>query len=68
MIFYGRNFLPVPFRHPLKITTAEIVTVKQNDNPTEEEIDDVMNRVIASLQKMYDAKKPELETRPLVVQ
>lgn len=68
VLFYGRNYLPVPFRHPIRMVTGEIVEVKQNDTPTDEEIQETMERVIKSLQTMYDTKKPEWETRPLVIQ
>lgn len=67
VIFYGRQYLPVPFRQPIHIVAADIVEVKQNRNPTAEDIDDVMNRLTQSLQKMYETKKPSWEDRPLVI-
>eukprot|EP01041_Mallomonas_annulata_P003197 gene3197-6308_t len=67
MLFYGRHYLPVPFRHPLKMVTGDIVTVTQNDNPSDEDILEVQNRVIASIEKLYKEKKPDWETRPLVI-
>lgn len=68
VIFYGRHYLPVPFRTPLHMVSGDIVEVKQSDNPTEEEINEVLGRVIASVEKLYRDRKPEWETRPLVIQ
>lgn len=59
--------LPVPFRQPLRMVTGDIVLVKQNSSPSEEEINEVLDRVIAAVSKLYDTKKPEWETRPLVI-
>lgn len=67
MLFYGRFYLPVPYRHPLLMATGEIVEVVQNDNPSEEYINEVLEKVKASLMKVYNEKKPSWETRPLVI-
>jgi diacylglycerol O-acyltransferase 2, plant len=67
VLFYGRNYLPVPLRHPIHIATGDVVNVKQSDNPTAEEIDDVMNRVVSSLEKLYNTQKPDWEDRPLII-
>ena len=69
VFFYGRFFLPIPIRHPIKMVTCDVVRIEQCDNPTEEQVKDVQNRVIASLTKMYEKsdKKPLWETRPLVI-
>jgi hypothetical protein len=67
LFFHGRHFLPVPYRHPLKMVTGDVIEVKQNDNPSEEEVNIVLNKVIAGVKKLYDEKKPEWETRPLVI-
>jgi hypothetical protein len=68
VIFYGRHYLPVPFRHPLRMVSGKIVEVKQNDNPTDEEVAEVMERVKQSLRELYETKKPEWETRPFEIQ
>lgn len=67
LFFYGRHYLPVPYRHPLRMVMGNMVQVTQNDQPTDEEAQDVLNRVEAELVRMYNEKKPEWETRPLVV-
>jgi 1-acyl-sn-glycerol-3-phosphate acyltransferase len=67
MFFYGRNGLPVPFRRPLRMVSGEIVQVKQKENPTEEDINEVMNQVIRSIENIYEKKRPSWEQRKLVV-
>lgn len=67
LFFYGRFGLTIPYRHPLKFVTGEIVQVKQNDDPSDAEIEEVLEKVIKSLQEAYDTKKPDWETRPLIV-
>jgi 1-acyl-sn-glycerol-3-phosphate acyltransferase len=68
VFFYGRHYLPVPYRHPIHMAIGEIVEVVQKAEPSEEEIDEVMNRVVKSIQECYEKKKPVWETRPLVIQ
>lgn len=67
VFFYGRHYLPVPFRQHIHMVSADIVEVTQNDNPTEEEIQAVLQKVIESVEKVYKEKRPEWETRPLVI-
>jgi 1-acyl-sn-glycerol-3-phosphate acyltransferase len=68
VIFYGRHYLPIPFRHPLRMVFGQIIDVKQNDNPNEEEVAELMERVKQSLRELYETKKPEWESRPLEIQ
>ncbi|KAJ1435074.1 diacylglycerol acyltransferase-domain-containing protein [Ochromonadaceae sp. CCMP2298] len=67
VLFYGRNYLPVPLRHQMCMVTGDIVDVKQSEQPTDAEIDEVMERVVKSVTEMYEKKKPEWEKRPLVI-
>ena len=57
----------MPFRQPLRMVTGDIVLVKQNSSPTEAEINEVLDRVIVAVNKLYETKKPDWETRPLVI-
>ena len=59
--------LPVPFRHPIRMATGEIVLVKKIEHPTDDEVNEVLNRVILATTKLYETKKPEWEKRPLVI-
>ena len=67
VLFFGRQFLPVPFRHPIRMVTGRVVEVTRKEFPSEEEINAVMEKVIASVQELYDTKKPDWEDRPLVI-
>lgn len=67
LFFYGRQGLPVPYRHPIRMVTGEIVKVEQKDNPSEEEVQKVMDQVVESFTRLYAEKKPAWETRPLVI-
>ena len=65
--FYGRQGLPVPFRHPLKMAAGDIIEVIQKENPSDEEVSLIHSRVVEAVKKLYDTKKPAWETRPLVI-
>jgi diacylglycerol O-acyltransferase 2, plant len=67
IFFYGRQFLTVPYRHPIHLVFGEIIEVKQNDHPTDAEAHELMNRVIAVVEKLYKEKRPDWEDRPLVI-
>jgi len=68
IFFYGRHFLPFcPFRHPIKFATGDVVRVEQKDDPTDEEVKEVQQRVVASVHKLYNERKPAWETRPLEI-
>jgi diacylglycerol O-acyltransferase 2, plant len=67
VLFYGRHYLPVPYRTPLRMVVGRIVDVTQKDFPSEEEVNEVMEKVIASVTELYEKKKPDWETRPLVI-
>ena len=67
MFFYGRYFLPIPYRKPLLMACGTPVEVTQNDNPTIEEINEVMQRLQEGVKTLYNETKPVWETRPLVI-
>lgn len=45
VLFYGRNYLPVPYRHPIKLVAMEPIPVKQMDEPSDEYITEIQNKV-----------------------
>lgn len=67
VFFYGRFGLTIPFRHPIKMVSGTIIQVEQNDDPDDKLIDATMDKVIESIEKLYKEKKPDWETRPLVI-
>lgn len=67
VIFSGVGGLPIPMRVPLKMTAGRVIKVKQNDNPSNEEVQAVLDQVVAEFERLYKEQKPEWETRPLVI-
>ena len=70
IVFYtGRNYLPVPLRHPLKMAIGEPVLLEggPNPNPSDADIDALLERVVVAIQELYEKEKPSWETRPLIV-
>lgn len=49
------------------MVTGEFVLVKQNDSPSDKEINEILEKVIESVKKLYDTKKPDWEKRPLII-
>ena len=68
LFFYGRHGLAVPFRTRLKMVAGNVVEVKKNSNPTDEEIQVTLDKVIAEFERLYASqKRPAWETRPLKI-
>lgn len=67
VFFTGRNLLPVPFRHPIHFVIGEAIPVKQKTSPTAQEVEALLEKVIAATEKLYNEKKPEWEDKPLVI-
>jgi len=54
-------------RVPLKMTAGRVIKVKQNDNPSNEEVQAVLDQVVAEFERLYNEQRPEWEARPLVI-
>lgn len=67
VFFYGRFGLPIPYQHPLHMVCGEAIEVKQEDNPSDETVQALMDRLVGAVQELYEQRKPEWEKRPLVV-
>ena len=67
MFFYGRFFLPIPYRKPLLMVCGKAIEVRKNDNPTIEEIDEVLEKLKDSVTKLYYEKRPDWERRPFEI-
>lgn len=68
VLFYGRQGLPVPFRHPIRMCSGEVVEVEQKSFPSDADVQGVMDRLIQSVTKLYRTNKPDWETRPLIIE
>ena len=67
LFFYGRGYLTIPYSTPIRCVRGKCIPITQNDNPTDAEIQHVLDQVIAELRRLYDESKPEWEKRPLVI-
>nr|XP_056705782.1 2-acylglycerol O-acyltransferase 1 [Euleptes europaea] len=61
-LFHGRgifqySFGLMPYRKPINTVVGEPITVKQNLNPTLEEIDQLHEKYLQELQKLFDSNK-----------
>ncbi|XP_015273112.1 PREDICTED: 2-acylglycerol O-acyltransferase 1 [Gekko japonicus] len=61
-LFHGRgifqySFGLMPYRKPINTVVGEPITVKQNPNPTLEEIDQLHEKYLQELQKLFDKNK-----------
>lgn len=68
VLFYGRHYLPVPMRTPIKMVSGNIIRLTQCDDPSDEEVQRVLDLVISEFEALYASdKKPAWEGRPLVM-
>ena len=67
VFYYGRHYLPVPIRHPLKMVIGEVVKVEKVQNPSDKEIDDLHYHVMKVVKSMFEDHKPSGESRKLIV-
>ena len=69
IVFYtGRNGLPVPLRHPLKMVIGDIIPVEcAIAHPTDQQVDEFHKQVMDAIASMYEEYKPEWEKRKLVI-
>ncbi|KAK9893982.1 diacylglycerol acyltransferase [Cystobasidium minutum MCA 4210] len=61
-VFHGRGILNytigfLPYRHPIVSVVGRPIHVKQNDNPSTEEMNDVQKRYIEELTRIWDTHK-----------
>jgi len=76
-LFYGRAFLPLPFRHPVVTVIGKPLDMRSlikrppgtmyPIEPTVEEMEVVYGAFKEELRRLYETYKPSWETRPLVV-
>ena len=60
-------FFPWPRRRPLLFVSGHPIRVKQQDNPSPEEVDKVHTLFIAALEELYERHRPDWENRRLEV-
>lgn len=65
-VFYGRNVFtynmgPLPYRRPLTVVVGDPIRVEQQSMPTQEDVESLKTRYIASLRHLYEEWQPRLE-------
>lgn len=66
LLFYG-CFGTIPRPLPLHMARGKVIEVEQCDNPTDEQVQQVLDQLIAAIEQLYIDKKPDWEDRPLVI-
>ncbi|EKX48765.1 hypothetical protein GUITHDRAFT_93546 [Guillardia theta CCMP2712] len=56
-VFWGRFFLPIPRRVNITLLFGSPIMVERKEHPTQEDIDELHNRLLAATKTMYDAHK-----------
>eukprot|EP01103_Thecamoeba_quadrilineata_P004688 TRINITY_DN1447_c0_g3_i1.p1 TRINITY_DN1447_c0_g3~~TRINITY_DN1447_c0_g3_i1.p1 ORF type:complete len:348 (-),score=38.75 TRINITY_DN1447_c0_g3_i1:187-1230(-) len=70
VFFWGRFFLPLPYRKPVVKVIGEPIPVKKNSNPSADEINEVHSKFVEALGKLFHENKhhiPGWESKQLVV-
>lgn len=68
VLYYGRQYLPVPMRHPLRMVLADTIPVEHAiPNPTDEQVDELHAQVMQRIASMYEEYKPDWENRKLII-
>lgn len=67
IFFYGRHYLPVPYRRPLHMVFGDVIEIEQHDNPTSQQVETTLQKVIDAVEQLYYKHRPVWESRPIVV-
>lgn len=57
ILFWGRFFLPIPYRVPIVGIMAKPIEVEKKENPTEEEIEKYHNILMDEMINLFDRYK-----------
>lgn len=57
VLFSGRYFLPIPYRAPLLSVFGDPIKVNQNSNPSNEEIQLLLNELEVRVKELFDLHK-----------
>lgn len=69
--FWGRYFLPLPYRTPVTVVRGRKIEVKQSDHPSQEEIERVHSEVVETVKGLHEKYKhvagPQHANKTLIV-
>ncbi|KAI5004637.1 hypothetical protein ZWY2020_031880 [Hordeum vulgare] len=57
VLHWGKFGTPIPFRSPIHVFVGRPIEVKQNDQPTVDEINEVHDQFVIALQELHDKHK-----------
>ncbi|XP_044974703.1 diacylglycerol O-acyltransferase 2D-like isoform X2 [Hordeum vulgare subsp. vulgare] len=57
VLHWGKFGTPIPFRSPIHVFVGRPIEVKQNDQPTVDEINEVHDQFVIALQELHDNHK-----------
>ncbi|CAE7206851.1 DGAT2, partial [Symbiodinium pilosum] len=56
-LYWGRCFLPIPYRVQITMAIGKLIEVPKVDNPTHEQIDELHQRIMEGIQTTFDRHK-----------
>ena len=56
-LYWGRCFLPIPYRVQITMAIGKLIEVPQVENPTTEQIDELHQRIMEGIQTTFDRHK-----------
>jgi len=56
-MFWGRGFLPIPYRVPILFVSGTPIEVTQCDEPTQEQIDKLHGEFLAQMKDLFESHK-----------
>jgi hypothetical protein len=71
MLFWGRGWLPIPYRRSIVAVCGKSLTCKQVERPSQVEVDELHRRVVEAVKELYEEHReeagPEWVSRPLII-
>ena len=71
LLFYGRWYLPIPYRVPITLLCSQAIRVQQTAEPTKEQVDTLHERVMSEVTSLFykhrEEAGPEWKNKELVI-
>jgi len=59
-LYWGRGFLPIPRRVQITMAFGKVIEVAKVENPSEEEVDQLHQKILSATKEMFDLHKHSL--------